>query len=321
MYRRFESFQAHHRKYLQNAAFFVFVPALPGRSCHTFHYQDPPRPAPKRPSPPSSPGRRGGRSAPSWCDPRVAEAALQGRCVLAGLHPEGGEGVPQVVDPRRGRQAGPLEYRLHVPAGEVLATHESGGHVAGSGLRGKGPRGVCDRGAISGSARRSSGSPTRCFRRPWPSRRGGRARISGRRRRRPATAYTPIIHLRAYLPGVTRCCDDPLESIGRGKTRGPSGLASGLRRTPLPETVWKVLAEGTLRSARGRARHGAEPGLGPRRRWMGDRRFSQHARGAAAAIAYRASPSPSSRGYIWGELFRTPSGQSSEDCPSTHSGE
>jgi hypothetical protein len=40
-------------------------------------------------------------------DPRVAEAALQGRCVLAGLHPEGGDGASQLVDPRRGGQTGP----------------------------------------------------------------------------------------------------------------------------------------------------------------------------------------------------------------------
>ncbi len=37
---------------------------------------------------------------------------------------------------------------------------------------------------------------------------------------------------------------------------------------------------------------------------MGDRRFPQHAHGAAATIAYRASPSPSSCGYFWSELPR-----------------
>ena len=39
---------------------------------------------------------------------------------------------------------------------------------------------------------------------------------------------------------------------------------------------------------------------------MGDRRFPQHAHGAAATIAYRASPSPCLCGYFWGEPPRTP---------------
>jgi hypothetical protein len=38
---------------------------------------------------------------------------------------------------------------------------------------------------------------------------------------------------------------------------------------------------------------------------MGDRRFPQHARGAAGSIAYRVPPSPCSWGcYFWGELRR-----------------
>jgi hypothetical protein len=40
---------------------------------------------------------------------------------------------------------------------------------------------------------------------------------------------------------------------------------------------------------------------------MGDRRFPRHARGAAEAIAYMASASPSSCGYyFWGELRKFP---------------
>jgi muconolactone delta-isomerase len=39
---------------------------------------------------------------------------------------------------------------------------------------------------------------------------------------------------------------------------------------------------------------------------MGDRRFPQHAHGAAATIAYRASPSPNLCGYFWGEVRRIP---------------
>ncbi|CAA9454812.1 MAG: hypothetical protein AVDCRST_MAG37-2824, partial [uncultured Rubrobacteraceae bacterium] len=42
--------------------------------------------------------------------------------------------------------------------------------------------------------------------------------------------------------------------------------------------------QGPIRSSRRRAQRGANLGLGSRGRRMGDRRFPQHARGAAAAI-------------------------------------
>ena len=44
--------------------------------------------------------------------------------MLAGLQPERGEGVPEIVEPDV-REVGTLEERLEVPRGEVVAVHRA----------------------------------------------------------------------------------------------------------------------------------------------------------------------------------------------------
>ena len=73
------------------------------------------------------------------------------------------------------------------------------------------------------------------------------------------------------------------------RLRADGGQGAFGRRYPGPRNG---VPQGPVRSPRRRAQLAAKYGPGSRRRRVGDRRFPQHARGVAAAIAGRASPSP-----------------------------